>query len=74
MILPTTRCQSQSRGWQLTRSAHFLGKKQLDVLIFFGGKADMDMRDGLHLSGKGAAVFADELADDQQQSKVAWEA
>ena len=34
----------------------------------------MYVRDGLHLSGKGAAVLADELADDQQQSKVAWEA
>ena len=52
----------------------FLGKRQLDVLIFVLGMADMDMRDGLHLSGKGAAVFADELADDQQQLKVAWEA
>ena len=28
----------------------------------FFGKADMYMRDGLHLSGKGAAVFADELS------------
>ena len=26
------------------------------------GRADMYMRDGLHLSGKGAAVFADELS------------
>ena len=26
-----------------------------------GGGADMYMRDGLHLSGKGAAVFTDEL-------------
>ena len=28
----------------------------------FVGKADMYMRDGLHLSGKGTAVFADELS------------
>ena len=28
----------------------------------FVGKADMYMRDGLHLSEKGAAVFADELS------------
>ena len=27
----------------------------------FVGRADMYIRDGLHLSGKGAAVFADEL-------------
>ena len=27
-----------------------------------GGSADMYMKDGLHLSGKGAAVFADELS------------
>ena len=27
----------------------------------FVGRADMYMRDGLHLSGKGTAVFADEL-------------
>ena len=28
----------------------------------FIGRADMYMRDGLHLSGKGAAVFADKLS------------
>ena len=27
----------------------------------FVGRADINMRDGLHLSGKGAAVCADEL-------------
>ena len=28
----------------------------------FVGRADMYMKDGLHLSGKGAAVFADKLS------------
>ena len=28
---------------------------------FFFGRADMYMKDGFHLSGKGAAVFADGL-------------
>ena len=28
---------------------------------YFVGKEDMYMRDGLHLSGKGAAVFSDNL-------------
>ena len=30
---------------------------------FVGGGADIYMRDGLHLSGKGAAVFVDELPE-----------
>ena len=34
----------------------------VDVWGCFVGRADMYMRDGLHLSGKGAAVFADELS------------
>ena len=33
----------------------------VDLWGFFVGRADMFMRDGLHLSGKGAAVFAYEL-------------
>ena len=33
----------------------------VDLWGCFVGRADMFMRDGLHLIGKGAAVFADEL-------------
>ena len=33
----------------------------VDFLGNFVGRADMYMKDGLHLSGKGAAVFADGL-------------
>ena len=36
-------------------------KRKLDLLGCFVGRADMFMRDGLHLSGKGAAVLADDL-------------
>ena len=34
----------------------------VDMWGCFVGRADMFMRDGLHVSGKGAAVFADELS------------
>ena len=34
----------------------------LDLWESFVGRADMYMKDGLHLSGKGAAVFADKLS------------
>ena len=43
----------------------------MDLWGCFLGKADMYMRDRLHLSGKGAAVFA---VNYQRHSKVAWEA
>ena len=33
----------------------------LDLWGYFGGKEDMYVRDGLHLSGKGAAVFSENL-------------
>ena len=33
------------------------------VGMFCWGGAEIYMRDGLHLSGKGAAVFADELSE-----------
>ena len=33
----------------------------VDLWGCFVGRADMFMRDGLHLTGKGAAVFADEF-------------
>ena len=36
-------------------------KRKLDSWGCFVGRADMYMRDGLHLSGKGVAMFADEL-------------
>ena len=36
-------------------------KKELDLWGYFVGKEDMFMRDGLHLSGKGAAVFSENL-------------
>ena len=34
----------------------------MDLWGRFVGRADIYMRDGRHLSGKGAAVFADELS------------
>ena len=34
----------------------------VDLWGSFVGRADMYMKDGLHLSGKGAAVFAEGLA------------
>ena len=34
----------------------------VDLWGSFVGRADMDMKDGLHLSGKGVAVFEDELS------------
>ena len=34
----------------------------VDLWGSFAGRADMYMKDGLHLSGKGAAVFADKLS------------
>ena len=40
----------------------YIGKRKLDLWRCFVGRADMYMRDGLHPSGKGAAVFADELS------------
>ena len=50
-------------GWQLTRMfSSYVGKRKLDLWGCFVGRADMFMRDGLHLSGKVAAVFADELS------------
>ena len=47
-------------GCQLTYGS-YVGKK-LDLWGCFVGRADMFMRDWLHLSGKCAAVFADELS------------
>ena len=34
----------------------------MDLWGSFVGRADMYMKDGLHLSGKGAAVFSDKLS------------
>ena len=34
----------------------------MDLWGSFVGRADMYMKDGVHLSGKGVAVFADELS------------
>ena len=39
-----------------------VGKRKLDLWGRFVGRADMYTTDGLHLSGNGAAVFADELS------------
>ena len=36
-------------------------EEEVDLWGSFVGRADMYMKDGLHLSGKGAAVFADGL-------------
>ena len=36
-------------------------KKEFDLWGYFVGKEDMYMTDGLHLSGKGAAVFSENL-------------
>ena len=36
--------------------------RYVDLWDIFVGKEEMYVRDGLHLSGKGAAVFAEELS------------
>ena len=52
-----------TRGWQLTcLFSGYVGKRKLDLWGCFVGRTDMFMRDGLHLSRKGAAVFANELS------------
>ena len=38
------------------------GSGYVDLWDSFVGKEEMYVRDGLHLSGKGAAVFAEELS------------
>ena len=42
--------------------SNYVGKRKLDLWGCFFVRADTYTRDGLHLSGKGAAVFADELS------------
>ena len=51
------------RGWQLTcQYRSYVGKRKfVDLWESFVERADMYMKDGLHLSGKGVAVFADGL-------------
>ena len=50
-------------GWQLTcQSRSYVGKRKLVLWGSFVRRVDMYMKDGLHLSGKGAAVFADGLS------------
>ena len=51
-ILPVMGCRGQ--GYK---------KRKLYLWGCFVGGADIYMRDGLYLSGKGAAVFADELSE-----------
>ena len=43
-------------------SRSYVGKRKLDLWGSFVGRADMYKKDGLHLSGKGAAVFTDKLS------------
>ena len=45
-----------------TANASYVGKMKLDLWGCFVGRADMFTRNGLHLSGKGAAVVTDELS------------
>ena len=52
---------SVNRNIVITTLKH-MGERKLDLWGSFFGRADMYMKDGLHLSGKGAAVFADELS------------
>ena len=40
----------------------YAGKRKSNLWGCFAGRADMFMRDGLRLSGRCAAVFADELS------------
>ena len=42
----------------------------VDLWGSFVGRADIYMKDGLHLSGKGAAVFADGLAVDSGMGSI----
>ena len=47
-----------------------MGKRKLDLWGCLVGRADMYMRDGLRLSGKGVTVFADELSTEFRQWHV----
>ena len=49
-------------GWQSTGWSGFARKRIWDSWDRFLGKEDMYVGDGLHLSGKGAAVFAEGLS------------
>ena len=54
------------RGMAINMLVHKLCREEevgfVDLWGSFVGRADMYMKDGLHLSGKGAAVFADKLS------------
>ena len=45
----------------ICKFSSYVGKRKLDLWRCFVGRADMFMRDGLHLSGKGAAVFVEKV-------------
>ena len=55
-----------SRGMAINMLVQKLCREEevgfVDLWGSFVGRADMYMKDGLHLSGKGAAVFADKLS------------
>ena len=66
----TIICRGQiyrnSRRMAINKLAHLLCREEEVGFVNVWGcldvRADMFMRDGLHLSGKGAAVFTDELS------------
>ena len=68
-ILPVTRgrgttfrnCKRMAINGLLEQMCEEEGVGFVDLWGYFVGKEDMFMRDGLHLSGKGAAVFSENL-------------
>ena len=64
-ILPVMGIRGQGSGVSKLPEVQQLCREEevgfVNLWGCFVGRADMYMRDGLHLSGKGAAVFADGL-------------
>ena len=54
-------CKRMAVNGQLEQMCEEEGVGFVDLWGYFVGKEDMFMRDGLHLSGKGAAVFSENL-------------
>ena len=48
--------------WIYQRIQQLCGEEEVGFVDLYVGRADMFTRDGVHPSGKGAAVFADEFS------------
>ena len=65
-VFKDNQCILYCRGMAINMLVQKLCREEevgfVDLWGSFVGRADMYMKDGLHLSGKGAAVFADKLS------------